>query len=373
MIKASIIVTILSLVGSLMGFLVQMLMATHYGTGVEVDAYLYAIGSPSFLSGMVAALFSYTLVPKIAKINHSDKQQKQLLTSVLFLGFAIVIMLVLSSPVWVRLQKNALPSNSAILNLEYINRLLILGWFISGAQILLSLSGAILIGFKKPIIATLLNLGPYFGMLFSITIIYNSEILNLAYGLLLGNSVSFAIGFYLFRKNIALNFQTVAWSEIKHILKQAPYTLIGMSCFSIYAVIDSYWAPRAGVGVLASLGYSQRLMIAIGNLAVAGPSAVFAPKLSEFIVQNRKKEFDTLLYSVLIGTVVIVSILAAVLCLEGESIINLLFKRGAFDQSDVIKVAEVLKYCLPGMICMLLTVTCFRVIFCFNNMEKKVS
>lgn len=370
MLRSSLLVTALSLLGSFLGLIVQLLMAQRYGSGVAVDTYLYAISTPTFVAGMIASLLSYTVVPRMAQNHGKADQQSRLIVSLLALSACVAAMLLLTSPLLQILQKAALPDNSRILQQTALPQLLVLGWGIAGMQVLLAALCAVLTGLKRALIATLLNLGPYLGMLGFMLIVMDKGIEQLAYGLLFGTVASFVVALYLLRSHILGHWRQAAWAEVSTLVLRSPYTIIAMSCFSAYAVIDSYWAPRAGEGVLASLGYSQRIMIALGNLAVAGPSAILVPRFSELIAANDHSSFITTLKKTLATTLAISSTLAFMLYVGAEDLIRFLFMRGEFDSKDVYDVSNILRYCLPGMVCMLISVISLRVLFCFNDIEK---
>lgn len=370
MLRSSLLVTALSLLGSFLGLIVQLLMAQRYGSGVAVDTYLYAISTPTFVAGMIGSLLSYTVVPRMAQNHGQEDKQSRLIVSLFALSACVAAALLLTSPLLQILQKATLPDNSQILQQTALPRLLLLGWGIAGMQVLLAALCAILTGLKRALIATLLNLGPYLGMLGFMLVGINKVIEQLAYGLLFGTAASFVLTCYLLRSHILSHWRQAAWDEVRTLVLRSPYTIIAMSCFSAYAVVDSYWAPRAGEGVLASLGYSQRIMIALGNLAVAGPSAILVPRFSELIAANNYSAFISTLKKTLSVTLAISSILAFMLYFYSENLIQFLFMRGAFDIENSRNVASVLIYCLPGMVCMLLSVISLRVIFCFSGIEK---
>lgn len=370
MLRSSLLVTALSLFGSFLGLLVQVLMANRYGSGVVVDAYLYAISAPTFIAGMIASMLSYTVVPRVARAQGQPEGSGRLTVSLLAASFCIAAVFILSNPLLQRVQIAALPPTSPLQELLAQTDLLLLGWFIAGMQILNASLCAILTGLKRAFIATLLNLWPYVGMLVFMLATFGHGIEQLAFGLLFGTSVSFAVAFYLLRDKILRQWRQVRWEEVRTLVIRSPYTIIAMSCFSAYAVVDSYWGPRAGEGVLASLGYSQRIMIALGNLAVVGPSAILVPKFSELVVKGNREEFEQMLVQTLASTLGIGIVLAIVLYVGVEPLVKLLFMRGAFDQSDTLRVSNILRYCLPGMVFMLVSVIGLRILFCFTGVEK---
>ncbi len=369
MLKSSLLITALSLVGSFLGLLVQLLMAQRYGSGVEVDAYLYAISTPTFVAGLLASLLSYTVVPRMAQHSENPVKQNRLIVSLIALASCTALFLLLISPALGYLQKDLLPERSLIQQQHNLQQLLLIGWVIAAMQIVLAAACAVITGLKKPITSTALNLGPYIAMLIAM-LISQGGTEQLAYGMLAGTCASLILALAMLQQRVYGHWQQIAWMEVRALVMSSPYTIVAMSCFSAYAVVDSYWAPRAGEGVLASLGYSQRIIIALGNLAVAGPSAILVPKFSEIVAKGSQADFDTMFKRTLATTLAISCTLALCLYVGAKPLIQWLFTRGAFGQQDAARVAAVLQYCLPGMVFMLLSVISLRVLFCFRNIEK---
>jgi putative peptidoglycan lipid II flippase len=369
MIFSSAIVTLLSLIGSFIGFLIQLLLAKSYGLGVELVTYLYAISAPSFLAGLIGAMLSYMLVPIVAGAAPEKRSQivMSFLVATLLFGFFVQLL----SPLLMAVQESFLPEDSQIGLQPNFLLLLKLGWLASCFQLIQACSSSLLLGLKRPIIATVLNLGPYLGMLFSLTLMGDSgDISSLAYGLVFGSGASVILALFFLWPYISYDSNLVSWEVIRPMIFSSPYVVIAMSCFSVYAVIDSYWAPRAGEGALAALGYSQRILIAVGNLVVSGPSAVIVPRFTEILQQgNRSRLISYLRYSFSFAGIIIVS-LALTLFIWSKDVIHLLFMRGAFSDVDVIYVSEVMRHTIPGMIFMLLSVLGLRIYFCFQGSSK---
>jgi putative peptidoglycan lipid II flippase len=367
--RSSLLITALTLVGSFFGLLVQILMAQRYGSGVEVDSYLYSISTPTFVAGLLASLLSYTVVPRMAQYSARSDQQIRLIVSLIALALCVALFLLLISPLLSYVQKELLPERSSIQQQHNLQKLLMIGWCIAATQILLAAACALLTGLKKAITSTALNLGPYVAMLVGMLITQGGTE-QLAFAMLAGTCASLTLAFVMLERRVRGHWHQVSWQEVRALVMRSPYTIVAMSCFSAYAVVDSYWAPRAGEGVLASLGYAQRIMIAVGNLAVAGPSAMLVPKFSEIVAYGSKADFDRMFNKTLAVTFAIGFTLAVCLYLGAEPLIQWLFTRGAFDQQDAARATAVLQYCLPGMVFMLLSVISLRVLFCFYRVEK---
>jgi putative peptidoglycan lipid II flippase len=138
---------------------------------------------------------------------------------------------------------------------------------------------------------------------------------------------------------------------------------MAMLCFTVFQSIDAYWAPQVGTGALASLGYSQRLLVALGNLIIAGPAAVILPRLATSYAEGRHEDLlnDTIRA---VRMVLLFSVPVALgLSLLASPVVGLLFERGAFDQHATEGVAELLPFMMTGMIAMLCVVIIFRALF----------
>jgi len=366
--RSSLIVTSLSLLGSFLGFLVQIEIAREFGTDVQVDAYLFAVSAPTFFSGMLAALLSYMVVPRIAQGN--KQKQDRFIVSLLFGAVAIATTLVLLVPLFTIIQKSCLPNSAPILQWSSLDELLRLGWWIAAIQIPFACLSAVLTGIQRPLSATALNLSPYLGMLALLQLERDGTVVLVAEGMLIGTAVSFLLAFSILRTRILLGWKHASWSEIHTLITLSPFTMIAMSCFSAHAVVDSYWAPRAGEGVLSTLGYAQRIIIGLGNLAVIGPSVVMAPRFAELVAKKDRRQFSLNLIVTFFVTGSLALSLAILLFNFSKELTSLLFLRGAFDYRAVNEVANTLCYYLPGMVFMLLSAIGLRAIFSFEKNER---
>jgi len=368
----SALVTLLALTASGLGLLVQLMLAKRYGISVDVDAYLFALSLPTFIAGMVAAMLSYELVPRLIALETDDTYQRQYLTSVL-LGVTGVAMLIgMAGTIATSLQYRILPTDSPIRAFEDLRYLIFLSWVIGAFQVIQGCLTAVLNSRRRYLAGATLALLPYVGMITLLGIFFNKlGITALPLGLLAGTIAASLVGILLLRDRLLLSpFKHQAWKEALRLACSSPYIAIAMTCFSSYVVVDAYWAPRAGEGVLATLGYAQRLLIAIGNLAVAGPSAVLVPYMAElirekYIIKFRKFILRTLL--IVFGVGLSVAILISIYASE---IVRLLIANGTFGADEVNSVATTLQILAPGMVAMLLSVIAMRAFFCLDGTKK---
>ena len=144
--------------------------------------------------------------------------------------------------------------------------------------------------------------------------------------------------------------------------KNLRYAIIAMLCFSVFQFIDSFWVPKIGESAMSYVGYSQRLVIAIGSLVITGPSIVLIPRLTEkFKSKDYKGYFED--SSLVIRMVIILSIFLLIFYNSSENIISILFERGQFDEISTSGVNVVFSLFLFGMIFMLTSVITLRILF----------
>lgn len=372
MLRSSIIVTAITLLGSALGFLVQLILAHHFGAGTDVDVYLFALSWPTFFAGMVSAFLSYVAIPQlVAREKDLAGQRDYFATSVVVIAvFAVMVALVGFG--LGELQTTSLPSNSPIRAHAQRARLVYLGWLICAMQIAQAYLLSALHAKRRHITSAVLGLLPYFGMIAGTTLLAGQVgVSSVALGMLAGTGASTAFAAWALRGRFASDTpRRWVWAQTRALFAAAPYAVVALSCFSIYSVVDAFWAPRAGEGTLASLGYAQRLVIAIGNLAVAGPSAILVPRIAELARQANPRTLRQFLRKTLIMVGVGAAIFALPLAFAPELLIRILFARGNFNDGNVEGVAATLANMTPGMVCMLVSVISLRAMFCLPGTER---
>lgn len=376
MLRSSLIVTFLTLCASLLGFVVQLLLAQRYGVGVEVDAYLYSLSLPIFSAGLINAILSFNLIPRLILAKKVMNFHRNFIGTVMIgvTTLSLVVMILMGVGVTL-LSDHLLPTKSLIRQYSELKILILLSCAVGGVQIVQGCVSAILNSEKKYIHSALIALIPYVGMLALLFAMDKSSgIVPMVIGMLLGTLVGVFIGVGLLKTLIfPLPWKEVNWGELLKLARSSFYTASAMSCFSAYAVVDAFWGPRAGDGVMAILGYAQRLVIAVGNLAIAGPSAVLVPHFAEYLRDGNYRSFMNLMRRAFLIVGAIALAVAFFLGLFANEIVSLLFGYGEFDQEHVLHVASAIANMAPGMVAMLLSVIGFRVLFCFESSHKQTA
>jgi putative peptidoglycan lipid II flippase len=372
MVRQSILITLLALAASGLGFAVQLLLARRYGIGVDVDAYLFALSIPSFAAGLVSAMLSYQLVPRLITNVNTDTCQRRVVTTVLIGVVVAALAIGIVGCTMALFQGHLLPNTSPIRGHPQLVLLTLLSWATAVFQIIQGGLTAILTAHQRQLAGALLALCPNLGTLLVFYALQDiAGVAGLSLGLLAGTITATLIAlFCLQRQFTVVNLRPALLDELRQLAYSSPYTALAMACFSAYSVVDAYWAPKAGEGALSTLGYSQRILITFGNLVAVGPSAVLVPKLARCIRDGQVREFKRLLLRSLLVVCGVSTGLALLIFFYATEIVALLLARGAFGTKANNVVAACLRNLTPGMVAMLMSVIVLRALFCLGDTAK---
>ena len=68
MFRSSMYVTALAIFASILGLIVQVLVAQSFGIGSVVDSYFFSLSWPLLIAGVISSALSFTLIPKVAAL-----------------------------------------------------------------------------------------------------------------------------------------------------------------------------------------------------------------------------------------------------------------------------------------------------------------
>lgn len=356
-------VTGVTIATSVIGFFLQAALAACFGAGLEVDAYFFAMSVPTALAGLLVAAMSYALVPSLARAD--DARGLAGLLELVTLG--VLILMVLCGGAAMILQPLMLPPGSAMLKLPDLGLLIFLGWCVGGAQVVLGLKVIQFNASRRPLMAALTNLPPNVFALLALTVVGAAGISAVPAGLAIGTGIMATLAAFFF------GGPARAWprrSDLDQLISFVPALVsaaFAMSAFTGFVVVDAFWAPRAGTGVLTTLGLSQRLLVAIGSLIVAGPSAVLTPYFATLAGRRDGPGFRrmTLGVAAVAGFSAVVG--ALLLWLTAPLLVEVAFGRGAFDADDVARLVKTFIAMLPGFSAMIVAVILTRALYCLPN------
>lgn len=362
MFKRSLFVTLLTLSNSFLGFVVQLIMARKFDSASELDYYFYSLSYPLFIASIFVSVYSYSLIPKIVQADFIEK--KTIISSMVWFCLIIVLFFCFFSPKLVQLQVNVFSENYSFDTKKINIDIFYIATFIGILQVMQGLIISILNGIGKQLQAVYMLSIPYVFMLVFLLLFYNIGVLSVSLGMLLGVALSIFFGFLLIKNYIIITFN---FKLVRDFYKKGFLIALALTCFSSYSVIDAYWATQSGSGVLTTMNYAQRLLIALGNLVVAAPSVLFLPKF--VLMMKDKRYFEVYFYKAVFAFLSYNFTIWFFYYFISQALINALFLGGEFGPDNAQLLYETNLYMLPGVFCMLNSVILFRLLYCFEKTE----
>lgn len=362
MLRTSVVLSLLSLLGSAAGFLSNLAIATTFGANAALDAYLAAASVPTLAAGLFSAMVNYSLVPHLLRLQSNPillaAFARKLLTYVLafsigmaVLGFLIggsVLALLDAKQAFAGAGQTALIASTA--------------WIAGAAIVMMNCVGCLLSAKEKYYPVAVASIAPSIGVIAATTSLSSLGVVAIPLGMFVGAVVGLSMLLLHVREVfVTARGHSAAGTEVLTYFAGLPSVLIAMSCFSSYALIDAIWAPRLGAGNLSYLGYAQRILIAVGGITLAGPMARVVPEMSKAVGYGRKA-VEPLLDAVWI-TLTVATGIGAVLAVTALPAISLVFQRGQFDALATRGVAQLLPIMLVGAVPMLGSVILFKGLF----------
>jgi peptidoglycan biosynthesis protein MviN/MurJ (putative lipid II flippase) len=118
---------------------------------------------------------------------------------------------------------------------------------------------------------------------------------------------------------------------------------IGQFVNSLATPLDQYFAVRSGEGAVSALGYASRVAALFLGVGATALSRATLPVLSELSPNQLASRLWHLTWRWCIGTLLAGAVVSILVFATAESIIALLFERGAFTERDTTTVASVLR------------------------------
>lgn len=338
-----IIVMIGTLLSKILGLAREMLLANKYGTGVISDSYILSLNIPTVLISAIAGAILTNYIPLYA-----DAEKESSERAAKFNGNLLSVFLIISTILIVIFMVFAKPiakifaagfDEEALTYLVNISRITIFCmYFIISSHILkgfLEYKGKFL---GTSLYGILMNIGMIAGILLSSTEQYQI----LGFGVLLGYIFSFLALFIIARKN---KFNTKINIDIKdeYLKKLVILTiplLLNDVVWQINGIVDKSVSSTIGQGYISAINYSHYIVDMITSIFATSVVTVFFPNVIK-LFKNQGMDAVKDKTRVIMRTIIFVTIPCTILInLFSETIVKVLFMRGAFD-SESLKITSI--------------------------------
>ena len=344
------------LVSRILGFLRDLLTASILGANIYSDIFFVAFKLPNLFRRIFAeGAFTQVFIPAYAKNNH-----KVSFSSVIFLQF-LVFIIVLSIIVSIFssffTQMIAIGFDEA--TVELASPLVAICFYYLPLIFIVTFLAALL-QYKNHFTTTafstgLLNISLIGALLLSKDLDSEEIVYYLSWGVIIGGFLQVFVHLYAIKK-LKIKFLTTNIKKKKRDIKQSNFykqfypAVFGSSAAHVAAFLDTWLASFLITGSISYLYYANRLFqLPLALFAIATSVALF-PTIAKAI--KNKDEEKALLYLrkaffVLVGLLGVATFIGIFF---NTLIVELLFERGAFTESDTITTALVLTMYLVGLL-----------------------
>ncbi len=332
-------VAFFALVGKSIGMAKEMAIAWRYGIDATVDAYVFVLNIAAWPVTLLYGVFQAVLIPLAAQIRHQSPQELSRFRQELF-GVTLVVGIVMGMIGWIGLPWLVQQSWIGLTPTQQALARQFAPWFawIIPFGIVYALQ-AVWVMSENRHVNTLLDSLPALALFLSVLTMGGASALIV--GVLIGFVLQpLFISLSLFRHQ---GFDPPLWGF------RSPWWASFWSAFlvmlggqflqSVTSLADQFFAARLGVGELATLSYSNRILALLMSLGAMAIGRALLPVLSRIHAQGkpiRRISIGWALLFLLLGGLV-----AGIGYCFATDLVRFAFQRGAFDLEDTRRVAEV--------------------------------
>ena len=343
-----------TIIGKILGFGRELVLAAGYGTSIYSDAYVTAMNIPQVIFAIIGSTLATVLIPMYMEVNsiEGEKVSLKFINNVFNLVVIACIVLSILGFVFTEQIVNvfALGYEGQALEVAInFTRITILGIVFTGLSYVMTSYLQIKNNFTIPglssvpkniiiIVATILSIkhGPYL-MIWGTLIGMASEfIFQLPYAIKSG---------YKYIPIIDLKnkyIKKMAWLIIP--------VLIGVAVNQINTLVDRTLASTLPVGTVSALNYSNRLISFVIAIFITSISSVIYPILSQLSSENNKEKLTSSIIKSINCVIILVLPITVGTIVLSLPIVRVLFERGAFDAKATHLTALALAMYSIGMI-----------------------
>ena len=351
--KASILITILSIVSKAMGFLRVTAIGWQFGQGIETDAYNSAIKLTAMSMNIVGTALMTVLVPVLSHVKqrHGNRGKLKFFNNVsnIVIALSLVLMAIIFifAPQFLRLMYPDYGPDKFKLTVE-LTRL--------GVPIIMGLG---LMNIASSYLHSYHVYGPYafMGIPFNLTFFVYLFFMPLSIEGLMMASILAYLSQWLIQVP-AIHRTGYRWQPLIDV--KDPYihrtmalivpTAIGQAVQQINVIVDQNLASGLADGTVSALENATKINDAIIAIFIVGLTTVIFPLLSEaFDNKDNRRVVD--LIELGISFILLITIPATVgVLILSKDIVKIAFERGAFTANDSIVTAGALTFYSIGLI-----------------------
>lgn len=348
LISASLLILTIGIVGKIIGFFREVALAYFYGAGAITDAYITAITIPGvFLAGVTGAIV-LAYIPLASSIESKEEISKttsNLLNVSSIIIFLLSLLLSYKAEMVSQMFAYGFDENTLCMTTKIATIILPFFVFFSIKDIL----GAYLQSINSFFFIGVVNIIANVVIILSF-VVSDKNITLLALGYALSMIISAIIVFFIAKRK-ELSFSPVLQIEdpnLKNILKNSIMIFGGSIVLQLNTIVDRNFASTLGTGLMSAMQYANKLNTFFITLFVISIATAIFPTLSQQANDDLPALKKTASGANNIILLFAIPVTVAIL-LQGNSIVELVFMRGAFSQESADITANALRIYALGL------------------------
>ncbi len=355
-VKAVSLIIMASLIGRMLGFLREVVLAEKFGTGIEIEAYIISLGIPTVLFAGIGTAISTTFIPIFSEyLSKRNKEEaydfaNNMINFLAIFSMVISIIGIIGAPLIVQILSPPLKARGDIYILTIrLTQIMFPILIFTGVTYIASgmlqslnrytITALISIPYNLVVIIYLWVLNPYFG------------ILGLSVATFVGWVLQFGIQIpFLYKERYRYKFVLDFKNEgVRKVFVLVIPVILGTTVQQINTLVDRALGAGLGGKAIPALNYANRLAFLSALLFVYGITTVIYPRLSSLSAQKNMAEFKKHITSAVNVIIFIIFPLTLGLILLRVPIIRIVFERGEFTKDDTLLTSIALLYYAIGL------------------------
>jgi putative peptidoglycan lipid II flippase len=370
--KTAIIITIITLLSKVIGFLRDVLIANYYGTGNETDSFIMAQSVVTILSAVVLAALGTTLIPMLSDYYHTKDIRKtnsfinNVYTFSVLLTTVITIFGYIFAPSIITFFAPGYVGEVRKLTI-LLTRIILPSAVLS---IIVLINNAILQKNEKYYITVSIGFIQNFVLIGAMLVFtYKYGIESIAYAFIIGTLFQILIQLYSMR-SIEYRYKVefdLKNEGLKNLFILVIPTIIGTSIQQVNTLIDRMIASTLPLGAVSALSFSNRLTLFVIGILAASTTTIFYSNMSKHISNNDEMSYKLLLKRTInILNMLVLPATFGLIILRYE-IVKVVFERGLFDSSSTQITSIALLYYSIGLMGLILRDVFIRAFYSMKN------
>ncbi|MBT9158697.1 MAG: putative lipid II flippase MurJ [Firmicutes bacterium] len=351
LLQTTIILSAVSVLSKLLGFVREQVIAWRFGAGAAVDSYVAALLVPQLLAGIVGGALSTAFLPVYSEDKSAEGGRRLAVTTSFvnaLLGIAGSVIAYALAPAIVRLLVGNFPPEQQVLTTELL-RIMSFGTLLINISFFLTIlfnsHGGFLLPALNPVIQNIV-------IVVGLIALGAHGVLGLAWATMLGMAIPLLllVCWALYKNYPLIGRPNLLDPKFKRVIYLSLPIFVAGIFGQLYMVVDRRLASGLDAGSIASLSFANRLVQLPAGIFVMALATALYPTLANLAALGDKKGFAKVTISSLRSLVVLLVPATVGLWVLRYPIVRLAFERGSFDATDTTKTAFALGFYALGLL-----------------------